>query len=291
MMEDAYIRPPNEAASAIVRAVCGCTWSRCRFCGIYSFLGVAPSDRPLEKVLADVESARETWPGARSVFLGDADPMRVSPEDFVSVLRAVREAFSQAERVTCYGRLATIWRRRKELGAFREAGLTRVHAGLETGDDDLLRYHRKGVSAARAIDAAKALREAGVELSLYVLLGLGGSDREREHVEGTVRVLNASLPQFVRFRRLWIHPACPLAEEVSAGRFLPQTPQGTVRESREIVAGIDFPCQLEALHSNVYCPFSGELPRDREAILARLDEFLALPDEQKRRVYARPSAI
>ena len=290
-MGENYIRPPNEGRSAVVRAVYGCTWSRCRFCGIYPFLGVPASDRPVEDVLAEVEEARENWPGARSVFLGDADPMRVEPEDFVAVLRAVRDAFPLTRRVTCYGRLATIWRRRKELESFREAGLTRIHAGLETGDGELLRYHRKGVSPGRAVDAAKALGEAGIEFSLYVLLGLGGSGRGREHIEGTVRVLNASRPQFVRFRRLWIHPRCPLGEEVAAGNFSPQTPEGTVRESREIVRGLDFPCELEALHHNVYCPFAGELPRKRDAIVARLDRFLALPEGEKRFIYSRPSVI
>lgn len=290
-MGENFIRPPNEGRSAIVRVVYGCTHSRCLFCGIYPFLGVQALDRPVEDVLAEVEEARKTWPGARTVFLGDADPMRIEPDDFVTVLRAVEEAFPEAERVTCYARLATVWRRRKELRAFCEAGLTRVHAGLETGDGELLRYHRKGISPARAIEAAKALHDAGVELSLYVLLGLGGSEREREHVEGTVRVLNASRPEFVRFRRLWVHPSCPLGEEAAAGRFSPQTPEGTVRESRDIVRGIDFPCELEALHHNVYCPFAGELPRKRDAVLARLERFLALPECEKGLVYAKPSVI
>lgn len=287
-----YIRPPNEARSAMVRVVHGCTWSRCRFCGIYGALGVPAADRPVEDVLAEVESARDEWGGAaRSVFLGDADPMRIAPEDFITDLRAVREAFPQAERLTCYGRLATAWARRKELRAFREAGLARVHAGLETGDEELLRFHRKGVSVDRAIAASRAVRDAGIELSLYVLLGLGGRDREREHTEGTVRVLNAARPEFVRFRRLWIHPACPLNDEVAAGRFGPQTPEGTVRESRDMVAGIDFPTELEALHYNVYCPFAGDLPRKREAILKRIDGFLALPEEEKEAVYAKPDVI
>ena len=290
-MGENYIRPPNEGRSAIVRVVHGCTWSRCRFCGIYPFLGVPASDRAVGDVLAEVEQARATWHEPRTVFLGDADPMRTSPDDLIAVLSAVREAFPKAERVTCYGRLATVWKRRKELGAFREAGLSRVHAGLETGDGELLRYHRKGISPGRAVDAAKAMHDAGIELSLYVLLGLGGTAREREHVEGTVRVLNASRPQFVRFRRLWIHPRCPLSEEVAAGRFSPQTPEGTVRESRGIVSRIEFECELEALHHNVYCKFAGRLPEKRDAILARLDRFLALPEREKKLVYAAPCVI
>ncbi len=103
--------------------------------------------------------------------------------------------------------------------------------------------------------------------------------------------MNQARPEFVRFRRLWIHPVCPLGEEVARGRFTSQTPEGTVRESRGIVAGLDFPCKIEALHRNVYCPVAGDLPRRKEAILARIDRFLALPEEEKRRAYSRPNVI
>jgi radical SAM superfamily enzyme YgiQ (UPF0313 family) len=290
--DENYIRPPNEQRSAVVRGVYGCTWNRCRFCGIYPGLGVEAGDRQLADVLRDIERAQYEWGAdAPSVFIGDADPMRATPEDFVEILRTARNAFGRAERITCYGRLATAWIRRAHLEAFREAGLTRIHAGLETGDAGLLRYHRKGISARRAVDASRAIRAAGIELSLYVLLGIGGRRREAEHVAGTIVALNEARPEFVRFRRLWIHPACPLAAEVAAGAFEPQTPEGTVRESRAIVEAIEFPCELEGLHHNLYCPFAGAMPGKKTAILARLDRFLAKSDDEKSIVYGRPSVI
>jgi radical SAM superfamily enzyme YgiQ (UPF0313 family) len=288
----ACIRPPNEQDSAIVRAVYGCSWSRCRFCGVYDALEVGAADRPLADVLSDIEQARhDRGRNVASVFIGDADPLRMRPDDFIEVLRAVKCAFPDAVRVTCYGRLATAWRRRADLARLCAAGLTRIHAGLETGSEELLRRHRKGISASRAAQASRAITGAGIELSLYVLLGLGGATHEREHVAGTVRVLNEARPEFVRFRRLWIHDRCPLADEVARGLFVPQTPEGTVRESRIIVAGIEFPCELEALHHNVYCPIAGALPRKREAILARLDRFLAQDEDAKSAIYARESVI
>jgi len=287
-----YIRPPNEQHSAIVRAVYGCSWNKCKFCGIYDALGVEAADRPVSDVVEDIHRARETWGAdAESVFIGDADPMRMPPDDFVTVLKAVREAFPEAERVTCYARLATAWVRRAHLPRFFDAGLTRVHAGLETGSEKLLRFHRKGVSARRAVQSSHAIQNAGLELSLYVLLGVGGLLHEDEHVVQTANVLNAARPDFVRFRRLWVHDDCRLRPDIDAGTFQEQTPEGTVRESRGIVEGIGFACQLEALHHNVHCRFAGPMPQKQDDILKRIDKFLARPEERKNAVYERPSVI
>ena len=173
----------------------------------------------------------------------------------------------------------------------KEAGLDRIHAGLETGDDDLLRFHRKGINQKRMMDAGKAVVESGIQLSFYVLLGLGGADRWRQHVQGTVKVLNEVRPQFIRFRRLWIHPRCPLRQEMASGAFREQCPEGTVVETREILAGIAFPCEVECMHHNDYINFECRLPDDRTTVLSAIDDFLALPPAQKERIYSRRSSI
>jgi radical SAM superfamily enzyme YgiQ (UPF0313 family) len=296
--EPLIIRPPTEAGSVLLRVTRGCNWNRCRFCGIYTHLGQPDFEtRPLEETLADVEIARDAFgPDAAACFLGDADPLIIAPDEFIRVCRAIRAAFPRMERITCYARSATLWMRRAHLGDIAAAGLSRVHVGLETGADELLRYHRKGVSQRRAIEAGKAARTAGLELSYYVLLGLGGADRAELHVRETVKVLNAVRPQFVRFRRLWISgsqegPACPLYADVCAGAFTPQTPEGTVREMRAIIAGADFATEIEAIHHNVCVRLAGQLPQDRQQLLARIDAFLALPGDAKAREYSKPLVI
>jgi len=296
--EELIIRPPTEAGSVLLRVTRGCNWNRCRFCGIYTLLGQPDFEvRPLSDVLEDVRRARAAYGAdATTCFLGDADPLIVEPADFIAICRAIREAFPRMERITCYARSSTLWMRRAALREIAAAGLNRVHVGLETGSDDLLRYHRKGVSQRRAIEAGQAARAAGLELSYYVLLGLGGADRADLHVRETLKVLNAVRPQFVRFRRLWIFgseegPSCPLYEDVRSGAFAPQAPEGTVREMRDLIAGIDFPTEIEAIHHNVHVRLAGRLPEDRERMLVRIDAFLALPEEAKAREYGKPSVI
>ena len=296
--EPLIIRPPSEARSLLIRVTRGCNWNRCRFCGIYPHFGQPEHEtRPINDVLADIHAARELYGDVwETAFLGDADPMFIPPDDFGHILRELRAAFPRLARVTCYARAATCWLRKGKLLEFQQAGLDRVHVGLETGADDLLRFHDKGVSRGVLIKSGLEVRRAGLELSHYILLGLGGADRSEMHVRETLYVLNAVRPEFVRFRRLWIYgseggPSCPLWHDVQEGRFTPQSPEGTVLEMRAIIAGIDFPTHIEAIHSNVYVRLQGALPEGREKLLGKVDRFLAKPVEEKSVRYARASAI
>jgi len=296
--EPLIIRPPTEAHSLLIRVTRGCKWNRCKFCGIYTHFGQPEFEvRPLEQIKADILAAREIY-GAdqRAAFLGDADPLVIDPDDMCRVLALLRDTFPSLDRITCYARASTCWVRREHLARFRQSGLSRLHVGLETGSDDLLRFHRKGVDRRTLISSGKAARQSGIELSYYVLLGLGGSDRCEGHIQQTLAVLNAVQPEFVRFRRLWIFgsedgPRCPLWEDVQQGRFTPQTPEGTVHEMRAIISGIEFPAEIEAIHSNVFVPLKGALPKARIRLLSKIDGFLALPAEHRRARYSRPSVI
>jgi hypothetical protein len=145
-------------------------------------------------------------------------------------------------------------------------------------------------------ETGRWLREAGIEISYYVLLGLGGAERWREHIDGSVRVLKRVNPEFIRIRRLWLYHGsvaaggreaeCPLCEDIRAGTFVSQSPEGTVLELRRLVEGLTevsgrFLCD----HANNYIRLEGALPRDRERLLELIDEFLSLPEEVRARHY------
>ena len=133
-----YIRPPNEAFSVVIRVTKGCPWGRCRFCGVYEALGVRFERRPVAEVLADIDRAVELYgPDERHFFFGDADPIGVPAEEFVTIAEHLCRRFPAKERLTAYGRAATAWRQRHELARLRAAGLDRLHVGLETGDGAL----------------------------------------------------------------------------------------------------------------------------------------------------------
>lgn len=286
--EKLIIRPPSEAASMLLRVVRGCHWNRCCFCGIYDLYGQPFEVRSLEDVLEDIDLLKETWgERPRTAFLGDADPLERPTEFLVPVLVKLRQRFPSLERVTAYARASSLNKKSvADLKTLAKHGLDRVHVGLETGSDTLLRLHRKGANKRILVESGRKVREAGLELSFYVLLGLGGEERWKEHATETAEVINQTCPQFVRVRRLWIHPLSNLAEKVRDGSFSEQPPEGTVRELRLIIDRItvDGP-YLTCDHGNNYLPLHGRFQKEKGKMLEEVDRFLAQPQEIRERHY------
>lgn len=295
--EPLTIRPPSEWRSLLLRSTRGCNWNHCRFCGVYAALGEPEfSVRPLEDVLADIDWYVSNMPGLETAFIGDADPLVRPVDESVAIISGLREKLPHLARITAYARAATLFKI-GEAGARRlaAAGLTRVHIGLESGDLQTLRFHRKGQSPKLVEQAVTFVKSAGVEVSYYVLLGLGGRDRWKEHIDGTVQVINRTDPQFIRLRRIWLFTpddsetfaACPLVEEIRTGRFVPQTPEGTVHEVRRLIDGVtDARSELISDHANNYINVHGTFPQDRVRMLSEIDTFLALPQKRREAQYA-----
>ena len=290
MPEQLVIRPPSEAASLLVRVVRGCDWNRCRFCGIYDLYGVPFSRREVSDVKRDIDALKDLHGDRfRTAFLGDANPL-VLPADFLcEVLIHLRTAFPSLRRVTAYGRASSLWKKTaEELERIREAGLDRIHTGMESGSSAVLALHRKGTHQAQLIEAGAKAKAVGFELSYYMLLGLGGRELQEEHVQGSITVLSAVKPDFIRIRRLWIHPLSPLRELMASGEFRAQEPEGTLVELRELVRGLDSEGSLLVCdHANNYLQLSGTLNRDRASMLKSIEDFLAQPDEVRQRHYQR----
>lgn len=278
----------------LLRVVRGCHWNRCRFCGIYDLYGQPFETRPLEDVLEDVDLLKEYWgERPRTAFLGDADPLERPVSFLVPVLDRLRSRFPSLERVTAYARASSVKKKSaEELKTLAEHGLDRIHVGLESGSDAVLRFQRKGASRKILIEAGQKVHAAGIELSFYVLLGLGGTDRWEEHAVETARVVNETVPGFVRVRRLWIHPQSRLAQEVKNGNFREQTPEGTVRELRLMVETISVEGPyLTCDHANNYLPLHGRFLEDKARMLEEADAFLGLSEEARERHYRAVGSV
>ncbi len=233
--------------------------------------------------------------GGTSAFLQDADSMVVKPEDLARILRALRKTFPFLERVTCYARSQTLARRSDEdLNTLRAAGLDRVHVGLESGSDHVLKSVRKGCTAERHIVGGRRVIEAGLELSEYVMPGLGGRALSNEHAVETARVLNEIDPHFIRLRSLAVPRGVPLAQMVRSGKFELLREIEIVQEIRTFVEHLDgIGSYLASDHIlNLLMEVEGKLPEDKPRILACLDHFLALPtDEQNTYIIGRRSGL
>jgi hypothetical protein len=222
--------------------------------------------------------------GTGACFLQDADNLVMRTDDLVTVLRLLRRIFPEIRRVTTYARSRTVVRKSAEaLGRIREAGLDRVHIGLETGCDELLRFMRKGVSAAQHVDAGRRLIAAGVEVSEYVMPGLGGRGLWREHAVETARVLNAINPHFIRLRSLRVPARVPLHAKLADGSFRMQTDDELAAELRLFIESLEGITSTVASDHimNLLEDVGGKLPADKERMLAAIQAYQDLPEEER----------
>lgn len=293
--EQPTIRPPSEWRSTLIRVTRGCNWNRCRFCGIYSHLGEPRySARTYDDIARDIQLLKERRPQSEELFLGDADPIHAGVDLICRVLDLLYQSFP-AKKVTSYARVSTL----KKIGTagidrLAKHGLTRIHLGLESGDAEVLRFQRKGQSPQMVADVSTWLRAAAIEQSFYVLLGLGGVERWRQHMTGTAALINQLTPQFVRIRRLWLYepdpvsgaPGCPLLTQVADGSFTPQSAEGTVLELALLLDLLQpSPTFLTCDHSNNVVQVHGRLDTDLEEMRREVRAFLTLPEAQRRLLY------
>jgi radical SAM superfamily enzyme YgiQ (UPF0313 family) len=208
----------------------------------------------------------------RTLFLPDGNTIVMKTASLAQVLSHARECFPALERITVYGSARFIkLKDESELGALREAGLTRIHMGLESGDEATLARMGKGATAEESVAAGRKARAAGLELSVYYLLGLGGRDRLEEHARASAEAINAMAPDFVRIRTLSPSPGTPLYEDVLANRFETPTPDEAMRELGLLVAGLSGPTMLLSDHISNYVNLTGRLPEDKPELLAEIE--------------------
>lgn len=274
--EGKIYRPPSEADAYILQATIGCSWNRCTYCDMYS--EKVYRERETDAVLEDLRTATAiASQRVDKIFVADGDALGMSVARWLPLLQAARAGFPRLRRVSCYATAINILKKsEEELLALREAGLTRLYIGPESGDDATLKRIAKGSTYAEHVLAAERARAAGIELSVIVLLGIAGVERAREHAEATARLITAMDPAFASALTTTVVPKTPLHTLQTRGRFALPSIEGMLRELRTIV---DEARPTDALfrtnHASNYLAIGGRLPRDRREIVATIDDALA----------------
>jgi histone acetyltransferase (RNA polymerase elongator complex component) len=222
--------------------------------------------------------------GTGACFLQDADNLIMPTEDMVEVLQFLREKFPEISRVTTYSRSRTIVRKSLDaLKRLREAGLNRIHVGLESGYDPVLKMMKKGVTGAQHVEAGQKVVAAGIELSEYVMPGLGGQDLWKEHAVATAEVLNRINPDFIRIRSLRVPERIPLFNLLKEGAFKMQTDDMLSEEIKlfiQSLSGITSVVTSDHI-MNLLEEVSGKLPEDKEKMIEVVDKYQKLPDSER----------
>lgn len=271
-------RPPSEARSLLVQVTVGCSHNQCTYCDMY--LDKSFSPKPWDLVSRDLDEAADDGPSYRRAFLCDGDALILSTTKLLRILEAIKDRLPWIERVGVYGDTRSVGRKSvSELTELRDAGLGIVYHGAETGDDEVMRRIHKGGTFAECVDTAHKLREAGITHSVMVLLGIGSTDRSREHAEETARLLTEMDPPYVGALTTTVVPGTPLAREEAAGTFVLPDVFTMLGELRTIVAQSHLSaCRFSANHASNYVPLRGDLPQDRDAVVELLDHVIARRD-------------
>jgi radical SAM superfamily enzyme YgiQ (UPF0313 family) len=210
-----------------------------------------------------------------TVFIADSNSIIMPTDDLAELLRYIRKKFPKLSRVTSYARAKTILEKSSvELRKLRTAGLDRLHVGLETGDPELLKIIKKGVTPDEQIKAGQKAMAAKFELTEYVLLGLGGKEYWEQHARGTAKVLNQINPTWVRVRTLMLRPKTILYIKMKRGEFTESGPVDVVKESRLLLENLDCKTEFLSDHNSNYLQLNGKLPDEKEKMLEYIDETL-----------------
>lgn len=272
--EGRLYRPPSEADSLIVQATVGCSWNHCTYCDMYRDKTFRVRD--LGETLADLDAAGASF-GADvdKLFVADGDALILEMDHWLPILERARQRFPRLRRVSCYAMARNVNAKSdEELRRLREAGLSLLYIGPESGDDVTLKRIAKGDTADGHVKAAERARAAGMQLSVIALLGIA-MDRSEEHARGTADLVTRMDPEFFSALTVTVVPDTPLDRLAKKGRFsVPGVPallaelRTMVEETRPTNA------VFRTNHASNYLPLGGSLPRDRERIVAAIDAAL-----------------
>lgn len=275
--EGVVYRPPSEFDSIIIQATLGCPHNKCNFCNMYK--GRKFRIRPVKEIKEDLLLAKQYYGNAlNKIFFSDGNTILMKTKDLLEVLNYANELFPDLERITMYGSSQYInLKSLDELKSLNKAGLTRLHSGMESGDDEVLKFINKGMNSNEIIQAGKLIKESGISLSLYYIVGVGGSKLSNQHAINSAKVLNEINPDFIRFRTFMPFKNTPMYEMYRENRFQLLNGHEALKETKLLVENLKgISSNLVSDHASNHWNVSGRLPEDKEHMLREIDYALSL---------------
>ncbi|MBD3408326.1 MAG: radical SAM protein [Candidatus Lokiarchaeota archaeon] len=273
--EGSIWRPPSEARSLILQATVGCSHNACTFC--ISYKKKKYRVRGVEGIKEDLSKIPNSYlHRVRRVFLADGNALAVDVDEMQLILAELNKSIPNLERVGTYAYAKDVdGKTVEDLKDLKKAGLGIVYLGLETGDDQLLEWVRKGLDSKKNIDSCLMVRKAGIPLSLTIILGLGGLELSERHAKATAEVLNKIDPEYVGALTLMIPEGTPLHSITQRGEFKPMSPSQILSEMKILVQHLNLTeCIFRTNHASNYLPVRGTLNRDKQLILDQITAAL-----------------
>jgi radical SAM superfamily enzyme YgiQ (UPF0313 family) len=278
--EGLIIRPPSEAYSLLLQVTAGCSHNKCTFCGTYQEKKF--KIKSLDVIKKDLLEAG-SYGYIEKVFLCDGDALIIPQQRLLEILNLINANISGVKRIGTYANAKSILRKSvDELRTLKESGLKIIYLGVETGNIELLKKIQKGVTYGQMVEASQRVKEAGIFLSVTVILGLGGMEKSIEHALDTARILTDIDPDYAGALTLMLVPKTPLYHDYMAGRFVLPDKFGFIRELYLIIANSTFTnCFFTSNHASNYLSIKARLPQEKEKILKMIGSIIETGDLSK----------
>ncbi|NBK79970.1 radical SAM protein [bacterium D16-76] len=296
-------RPPYEASSLLLEVTAGCTHHKCKFCTLYNDLPFKFRMSPLEDVESDLQEAQlwSTDPISmltarlqglprperiQRAFLTGANPFVLKAERLMAIADLIRQYVPSIKTIGCFARITDVTLKSdEELASLHQAGYDGLTIGIETGDDEALRFMNKGYAAADIVKQCQRLDQAGIHYSFFYLVSISGAGRGGIGAKATADVCNQLHPTLIGVNMLTIYPDSELYQEIQRGNWKEEGEIEKYKEIRTLLESLEIPTQFAALGASNTFQFQGTLPEDKAALAAALDKIIETVKEDDLREY------
>ena len=268
-------RPWPEANSLLIQTTLGCTHNKCTFCDM--FREKRFRIKKIEEIYNDIDEARQICRQVESIFLIDGNVLALKTEFLLDILGNITSSFPECSKIALYAGLNDLRRKSvEELKELRQAGLSLVYTGLESGDRMTLKRIKKGLTPEQAEEGMAKAKAAGIDILVSIIFGIGGKERSREHIVKTTKLLNIMKPEQIAPMVLAIQPDTELEKQVEKNEFIQATPLQILEEEKYLLENLaDFDTMYWGDHGNNIVSSKGRLPASRELFLGKIDHAIA----------------
>ncbi|RKJ54327.1 radical SAM protein [bacterium 1XD42-1] len=280
--EGQICRPPMERASFMLAISVGCAYNRCKFCNLFKHLKYRVL--PMEQIEGELKRVKAANGNPKQVFLGDGNAFGRKTEDLLKILDMIHNYFPACEGVNMDAAITDISRKTDtELQQLKEAGVSRLYVGIESGLDDVLIFMDKDHNLEEAYCQIRRIQSAGLIFNAHIMTGIAGAGRGIENGIKTAEFFNCTKPERITNFSLFLDPCTPLYQEIEKGRFIPASELENLKEERKLLELLETDSLIyDGFHDYITFRVRGTLPKDREKMLAKLDHAIAQNKEAEK---------
>lgn len=284
-------RPPYEAASLLLEVTAGCTHHNCKFCTLYNDLPFRFRMSPLEEIESDLQEVGKVVQGRRHhginrVFLTGANPFVLSSDKLAAIAKLIHKYLPSVTSIGCFARITDVTPKSdQELAELHDIGYDGLTIGMETGDDEALRFMNKGYTASDISEQCHRLENAGIQYSFFYLVSISGAGRGETGAKLTAELCNQLHPTLIGANMLTIYADSELYAEIQRGNWQEEGELEKYKEVRTLIENLRIPTIFAAMGASNAYQFHGKLPKDRKKLLSFLDRIIEGVSEQELRRY------